>query len=49
MSTVVAVAGGSSGLGRTIVDALKLDGRYEVLILGRKVLSIQIFFFQISI
>ncbi|KAF2495431.1 NAD(P)-binding protein [Lophium mytilinum] len=36
MSTIVAVAGGSSGLGRTIVDALKADGRYEVLILGRK-------------
>ncbi|KAF2812095.1 NAD(P)-binding protein [Mytilinidion resinicola] len=36
MSTIVAVAGGSSGLGRTIVDALKADARYEVLILGRK-------------
>ena len=37
MSTIVAVAGGSQGLGRTLVDALKADGRYEVLIFGRKV------------
>ncbi|KAJ4289073.1 hypothetical protein N0V90_011415 [Kalmusia sp. IMI 367209] len=37
MSTVVAVAGGSNGLGRAIVDALKETGRYEVLIFSRKV------------
>ncbi|KAL1599833.1 hypothetical protein SLS60_007638 [Paraconiothyrium brasiliense] len=36
MSTTIAVAGGSSGLGRAIVDALKEDGHYEVLILSRK-------------
>ncbi|KAF2450150.1 NAD(P)-binding protein [Karstenula rhodostoma CBS 690.94] len=35
MTTVVAVAGGSSGLGRAIVDALRADGRYEVLIFSR--------------
>lgn len=39
MSTTVAIAGGSTGLGRAIVEALKKDGRYEVLILSRKVLS----------
>ncbi|KAF2676089.1 NAD(P)-binding protein [Lentithecium fluviatile CBS 122367] len=36
MSPVIAVAGGSHGLGRAIVDGLKADGRYEVVILGRK-------------
>ncbi|KAF5009987.1 hypothetical protein FDECE_3824 [Fusarium decemcellulare] len=33
---VVAVAGGSGQLGRAIVDALLVDGRYEVLVLTRK-------------
>lgn len=37
MSTVVAVAGGTNGLGRAIVEALKEDGRYEVVIFSRKV------------
>ncbi|KAF3011158.1 hypothetical protein E8E13_011507 [Curvularia kusanoi] len=36
MSPVVAVAGGSGGLGRAIVDALKADGSYDVVILARK-------------
>ncbi|KAL5389481.1 hypothetical protein DPSP01_002379 [Paraphaeosphaeria sporulosa] len=35
MSVVVVVAGGSSGLGRAIVDALMEDGRFEVLIFSR--------------
>lgn len=34
---VVAVAGGSSGLGLTIVQALKVQGKHEVLVLSRKV------------
>ncbi|KAF2735112.1 NAD(P)-binding protein, partial [Polyplosphaeria fusca] len=33
---IVAVAGGTGGLGRTIVDVLKTDPRYEVVVLGRK-------------
>ncbi|KGO66943.1 hypothetical protein PEX1_078190 [Penicillium expansum] len=33
---VVAVAGGSSGLGLTIVEALKAQGKHEVLILSRR-------------
>ncbi|KAF2243963.1 hypothetical protein BU26DRAFT_523515 [Trematosphaeria pertusa] len=37
MSAVIAVAGGSGGLGRAIVDVLKADSRYEVVILARKV------------
>lgn len=37
MPLVVAVGGGSGGLGRRIVDALKADNRYEPLILARKV------------
>lgn len=37
MSTVVAVAGGTGGLGHAIIDALRSDGRYEVLVLSRKV------------
>ncbi|EUC29679.1 hypothetical protein COCCADRAFT_105869 [Bipolaris zeicola 26-R-13] len=40
MSTVVAVAGGTGGLGHAIIDALRSDGRYEVLVLSRKVYSI---------
>lgn len=35
-STTIAVAGGSGGLGRAIVEALKADGRYEVFVLARK-------------
>lgn len=34
---VVAVAGGTSGLGLTIVQALKVQGKHEVLVLSRKV------------
>lgn len=34
---VVAVAGGTSGLGRSIVEDLINQGKHEVLILGRKV------------
>jgi uncharacterized protein YbjT (DUF2867 family) len=37
MSSIVAVAGGSGGLGRAIIDALKADKRYTPLILSRKV------------
>lgn len=34
---VIAVAGGSNGLGLTIVEALKARGKHEVIILSRKV------------
>lgn len=34
---VVAVAGGSGGLGLTIVQALKVQGKHDVLVLSRKV------------
>lgn len=34
---VVAVAGGTGSVGKTIVDALKADGTYEVIVLARKV------------
>jgi hypothetical protein len=37
MSSNVAVAGGSQGLGRAIVDALKESGKYTTLVLSRKV------------
>jgi uncharacterized protein YbjT (DUF2867 family) len=37
MPAVIAVAGGSGGLGRALVDALKADDRYEPLILARTV------------
>lgn len=37
MPPTVAIAGGSTGLGRAIVEALKEDGRYNVVILSRKV------------
>ena len=37
MPVVVAIAGGSGGLGRALVDALKADDRYEPLILARNV------------
>jgi nucleoside-diphosphate-sugar epimerase len=37
MSSIVAVAGGSGGLGRAIIDALKASSKYEPLILSRKV------------
>ncbi|KAF2643610.1 NAD(P)-binding protein [Massarina eburnea CBS 473.64] len=36
MSPVIAVAGGSGGLGRAIVDALKTSAKYDVVILSRK-------------
>ena len=39
MSSIVAVAGGSGGLGRAIIDALKASSKYEPLILSRKVRS----------
>ncbi|EUC50245.1 hypothetical protein COCMIDRAFT_32342 [Bipolaris oryzae ATCC 44560] len=35
-SELIAVAGGTSGLGRAIIDALKSDGSYEVLVLSRR-------------
>lgn len=34
---VVAIAGGTGNVGRTIVDAFKEDGKHEVIILARKV------------
>lgn len=37
MSSIVAVAGGSSGLGRSIIDALKESSKYTPLVLSRKV------------
>ena len=37
MSSIVAVAGGSAGLGRAIVEQLVADGRYQVIILSRSV------------
>jgi uncharacterized protein YbjT (DUF2867 family) len=39
MSHIVAVAGGSGGLGRAIIDALKASSKYKSLILSRKVRS----------
>ncbi|KAF2874389.1 hypothetical protein BDV95DRAFT_331579 [Massariosphaeria phaeospora] len=36
MSPVVAVAGGTDGLGRGIVEALKAGGQYEIVVLSRK-------------
>ena len=35
--SVVAVAGGTGSLGRTIVDAIKEAGKFEVVILAREV------------
>lgn len=37
MSSLIAVAGGTGNLGRTIVEAIVADGKFEVVILGRKV------------
>jgi uncharacterized protein YbjT (DUF2867 family) len=34
---VVAIAGGSGNLGRALVDALKAKGRFEIIVLARKV------------
>jgi saccharopine dehydrogenase-like NADP-dependent oxidoreductase len=34
---VIAVVGGTGNVGRTIVDALKEDGKHEVIVLTRKV------------
>lgn len=34
---VVAVAGGTGSVGRTIVEAIKADGSYEVVVLARNV------------
>ncbi len=43
--SVVAVAGGTGQLGRCIVEAIVVDGTYEVVILARQVfLSSQICF-----
>ncbi|KAL5610874.1 hypothetical protein FOBRF1_006991 [Fusarium oxysporum] len=36
MSSLIAVAGGTGNLGRTIVEAIVADGKFEVVILGRK-------------
>ncbi|KAL1853935.1 hypothetical protein Daus18300_011677, partial [Diaporthe australafricana] len=33
----VVVAGGTGGVGRSIVDALKADGKHKVIILARKI------------
>jgi len=37
MSSIVAVAGGSRGLGRAIVEAILADNKYHVFILSRQV------------
>lgn len=37
MSNVIAVAGGTGSLGRTIVDELKTSPLYSVIVLARKV------------
>jgi hypothetical protein len=37
MPSVVAIAGGSGGLGRTLVEVLRADSRYEPVILARNV------------
>lgn len=37
MSSLIAVAGGTGNLGRTIVEAIVADGKFEVVILARKV------------
>ena len=34
---VIAVVGGTGNVGRTIVDALKQDGKHKVIVLTRKV------------
>lgn len=34
---IVAVAGGTGSVGKTIVDAIKADGTHEVIVLTRKV------------
>jgi uncharacterized protein YbjT (DUF2867 family) len=36
---VVAVIGGTGNVGKTIVDALRDDGKHEVVVLTRKVRS----------
>lgn len=41
MSHIVAIAGGSGGLGRTLVDALK-NSTYKPLVLARQVFSFNI-------
>jgi uncharacterized protein YbjT (DUF2867 family) len=35
-STKIAIAGGSGGLGRALVEALKQHGGFEVFVLARK-------------
>jgi len=37
MSHVVAVAGGTGQLGRALVEAIKADGKYELMIFARSV------------
>jgi NAD dependent epimerase/dehydratase family enzyme len=34
---VIAVVGGTGSVGRTIVDALKVDGKHDAIVLARKV------------
>lgn len=36
---VVAVVGGTGNVGKTLVDALKENGKYEVIVFARKVSS----------
>jgi uncharacterized protein YbjT (DUF2867 family) len=37
MSSTVAVAGGTGGLGRALIEAILADGKFDVVILARKV------------
>jgi uncharacterized protein YbjT (DUF2867 family) len=45
----VAVAGGTGGIGRTIVEELVRQGKHQVLILSRKVLILNAIFSQCSV
>lgn len=38
--SVIAVAGGTGGVGRAIVDALNATGKFEVVVLSRKACSV---------
>lgn len=35
--SVVAVAGGTEGIGRTVLDAIKARGKFQPIVLSRKV------------